>query len=56
MGTYQGQPSAGHEGMTIGLGYFRDEKKLSFLWLLALPLTRKKIRNLINPVGKENNS
>ena len=56
MGTYQDQPSAGHEGMTIGLGYFRDEKKLSLLWLLILPLTRKKIRNLINPVRQEKNS
>ena len=27
MGTYQDQPSAGHEAMTIGLGYFRDEKE-----------------------------
>ena len=56
MGTYQNQPSAGHEGMTIGLGYFRDEKKLSLLSLLILPLTGKKIRNLINPVREEKNS
>jgi sterol desaturase/sphingolipid hydroxylase (fatty acid hydroxylase superfamily) len=56
MDTYQDQPSAGHEGMTIGLGYFRDEKKLSLLWLLVLPLTRKKIRNLINPIRPEKNS
>jgi sterol desaturase/sphingolipid hydroxylase (fatty acid hydroxylase superfamily) len=56
MGTYQDQPSAGHEGMTIGLGYFRDEKRLSLPWLLILPLTRKKIRNLINPVRQGGNS
>jgi sterol desaturase/sphingolipid hydroxylase (fatty acid hydroxylase superfamily) len=56
MGTYQDQPLAGHEGMTIGLGYFREEKKLSLLWLLLLPLTKKKIRNLINPVRQEKNS
>jgi len=55
MGTYQDQPSKGHEGMTIGLGYFRDEKKLSLPWLLIMPLTRKKIRNLINPVMNERN-
>jgi sterol desaturase/sphingolipid hydroxylase (fatty acid hydroxylase superfamily) len=56
MGTYQDQPSQGHEGMTIGLGYFRDPKKLSLPWLLVLPVTRKKIRNLINPqnVGEKN--
>lgn len=56
MGTYQDQPSAGHEGMTIGLGYFREEKKLSLLSLLTLPLTKQKIRNLINPVRQEKNS
>jgi sterol desaturase/sphingolipid hydroxylase (fatty acid hydroxylase superfamily) len=56
MGTYQDQPSAGHEGMTIGLGYFRDEKKLLLLSLLILPFSRKKIRNLINPVRQEKNS
>jgi len=49
MGTYQNQPSQGHEGMTVGLGYFRDSKRLSLPWLLILPITRKKIRNLINP-------
>ncbi len=56
MGTYQDQPSQGHEGMTIGLGYFRDPKRLSLPWLLVLPVTRKKIRNLINPqnVGEKN--
>jgi len=56
MGTYQKEPSKGHEGMTIGLGYFRDPKRLSLPWLLVLPVTRKKIRNLINPqkVGEKN--
>jgi sterol desaturase/sphingolipid hydroxylase (fatty acid hydroxylase superfamily) len=49
LGTYQEQPSEGHKGMTIGLGYFRDSKLLALPWLLVLPLTRKKIRNLINP-------
>jgi sterol desaturase/sphingolipid hydroxylase (fatty acid hydroxylase superfamily) len=49
LGTYQEQPSEGHKGMTIGLGYFRDSNQLSLPWLLVLPLTRKKIRNLINP-------
>jgi sterol desaturase/sphingolipid hydroxylase (fatty acid hydroxylase superfamily) len=49
LGTYQKEPSEGHEGMTIGLGYFRNPKRLSLPWLLVLPLTRQKIRNLINP-------
>lgn len=49
-GTYQEEPSEGHEGMTIGLGYFRDPERLSLPWLLIMPLTGRKIRNIINPV------
>jgi len=37
-GTYRAQPAAGHEGMTIGLEYVRDERKAERLhWMLALP-------------------
>jgi len=36
-GTYRAQPAAGHEGMTIGLTQFRDAKRLTLPWLLALP-------------------
>jgi len=36
-GTYRNQPAAGHDGMTIGLSQFRDPKRLTFPWLLALP-------------------
>ena len=37
LGTYRAQPAAGHEGMTIGLGYFRDPRHLTLPRLLLLP-------------------
>ena len=37
LGTYRGQPEAGHQGMTIGLSQFRDPKALTLPWLLILP-------------------
>jgi sterol desaturase/sphingolipid hydroxylase (fatty acid hydroxylase superfamily) len=37
-GTYRAQPRDGHEGMTIGLEQFRDERVADRLpWMLALP-------------------
>jgi sterol desaturase/sphingolipid hydroxylase (fatty acid hydroxylase superfamily) len=37
-GTYCPQPTAGHEGMTIGLEQIRDEQRADRLhWMLALP-------------------
>jgi sterol desaturase/sphingolipid hydroxylase (fatty acid hydroxylase superfamily) len=36
-GTYRAQPAAGHEGMTIGLSQFRDERVDRLHWMLALP-------------------
>jgi sterol desaturase/sphingolipid hydroxylase (fatty acid hydroxylase superfamily) len=36
-GTYRNQPAAGHEGMTIGLSQFRDERVERLHWMLALP-------------------
>jgi len=41
MGTYMAQPSDGHEGMTIGLRQFRDQKKLGLFSVLSLPFTGK---------------
>jgi sterol desaturase/sphingolipid hydroxylase (fatty acid hydroxylase superfamily) len=35
--TYRSQPDAGHEKMVIGLSQFRDQQRLTILWLLALP-------------------
>jgi sterol desaturase/sphingolipid hydroxylase (fatty acid hydroxylase superfamily) len=38
LGTYRAQPAAGHEGMTIGLSQFRDERRADRLhWMLVLP-------------------
>jgi sterol desaturase/sphingolipid hydroxylase (fatty acid hydroxylase superfamily) len=37
LGTYRAQPAAGHEGMTIGLEQFRDERVERLHWMLALP-------------------
>jgi sterol desaturase/sphingolipid hydroxylase (fatty acid hydroxylase superfamily) len=38
LGTYRAQPAEGHEGMTIGLEQFRDERRADRLhWMLALP-------------------
>jgi sterol desaturase/sphingolipid hydroxylase (fatty acid hydroxylase superfamily) len=38
LGTYRAQPAAGHEGMTIGLSQFRDERRVERLhWMLLLP-------------------
>ena len=38
-GTYRSQPSAGHEGMTIGLTQFRDLRVERLHSMLALPFT-----------------
>ncbi len=40
-GTYRAQPVAGHEGMTIGVSQFRDAKRLTLPWMLALPFIGK---------------
>ena len=38
-GTYRARPAAGHEGMTLGLGQLRDERRANHLgWMLVLPL------------------
>ncbi len=42
LGTYRGQPRAGHEAMTIGIITFRDPKRCGTLWsMLALPFVGK---------------
>jgi sterol desaturase/sphingolipid hydroxylase (fatty acid hydroxylase superfamily) len=37
LGTYRAQPEAGHEGMTIGIGQFREPRYLRLHWLLIQP-------------------
>jgi sterol desaturase/sphingolipid hydroxylase (fatty acid hydroxylase superfamily) len=42
LGTYRAQPRMGHEGMTIGLGEFRDKKRCTtLLGMLAIPFIGK---------------
>jgi sterol desaturase/sphingolipid hydroxylase (fatty acid hydroxylase superfamily) len=38
-GSYRDQPAAGHQGMTIGLAQFQDQRRQSLPWMLALPFT-----------------
>ncbi len=47
-GTYKAQPEAGHEGMTIGLGRYRDPKRLTLLRLLAMPFVGRPAGHPIN--------
>ncbi|MBW1734180.1 MAG: sterol desaturase family protein [Deltaproteobacteria bacterium] len=52
-GTYRSQPAAGHRGMTIGLSQFRDPKRLTLPWMLALPFVGKPGSYSINGWGRE---
>jgi hypothetical protein len=38
-GTYRNQPAAGHDGMTVGLSQFRDERVERLPYMLALPFS-----------------
>ena len=40
-GTYRAQPEKGHNDMKIGLANFRDPKKLTLPWMLAIPFLGK---------------
>jgi sterol desaturase/sphingolipid hydroxylase (fatty acid hydroxylase superfamily) len=37
LGTYRSQPAEGHEAMAIGLSQFKDGRRQTLLWVLALP-------------------
>jgi sterol desaturase/sphingolipid hydroxylase (fatty acid hydroxylase superfamily) len=39
-GTYRDRPAAGHDGMTIGLVQFQEEKRQTLPWLLMLPFRK----------------
>src|SRR5262245_19339652 len=53
-GTYRARPAAGHEGMTIGLEQFRDERKADRLhWMLALPFVGRPGDYPVNRRGEE---
>ncbi len=47
-GTYRDQPIEGHARMTVGLAQFREPKKLTLPWLLALPFIGDTGRQPIN--------
>ncbi len=47
-GTYKPEPEAGHEGMTIGLSRYRDPKRLTLPWMLAMPFLGKPAGHPIN--------
>jgi sterol desaturase/sphingolipid hydroxylase (fatty acid hydroxylase superfamily) len=49
LGTYRDQPAAGHDGMTIGLAQFQEERRQTFPWLLLLPFRGGVGRN---PIGR----
>ncbi|MBI4849651.1 MAG: sterol desaturase family protein [Nitrospirae bacterium] len=53
LGTYRAQPSAGHSNMVIGLSQFRDAKRLTLPWMLALPFIGDTGTYAINQRGKE---
>ncbi len=48
-GTYRSQPAKGHLEMTIGLDQYKDPKKLTFPWLIALPFIGKMGRYPLTP-------
>jgi sterol desaturase/sphingolipid hydroxylase (fatty acid hydroxylase superfamily) len=53
-GTYTSQPAEGHEGMTIGLEQFRDEKQADRLhWMLLLPFVGRPGENPVNRQGAD---
>lgn len=38
-GTYRAQPAKGHDGMTIGLTQYQDQRRQGLVWMLLLPFT-----------------
>lgn len=52
-GTYRDQPSAGHEGMSIGLTQFQGVKRQTLPWMLVLPFRGKGGEYPINRRGRK---
>ena len=48
-GTYRSQPAKGHLEMTIGLDQYKEPKKLTLPWLIALPFIGKMGRYPLTP-------
>lgn len=54
LGTYRDQPADGHEGMTVGLSQFRDERRVGRLhWMLLLPFFGRVGDYPVNRRGRE---
>jgi sterol desaturase/sphingolipid hydroxylase (fatty acid hydroxylase superfamily) len=53
LGTYRAQPAEGHEGMTIGLEQFRDERVERLHWMLLLPFVGRPGDYPVNRRGAE---
>lgn len=53
LGTYRAQPASGHDGITIGLAQFRDARRLTLPWMLALPFIGDAGSYAIGRWGKE---
>jgi sterol desaturase/sphingolipid hydroxylase (fatty acid hydroxylase superfamily) len=51
LGTYQAQPAAGHEGMTIGIEQFRDPRELRLHRMLAQPFRSRLGNYAINRIA-----
>ena len=49
LGTYRDRPAAGHDGMTIGLAQFQEERRQTLPWLLLLPFRGRAGRY---PIGR----
>lgn len=45
LGTYRAQPADGHEGMTIGLSQFRNDRVTWLHWMFALPFVPERVEN-----------
>ena len=56
LGTYRDQPAAGHQGMTIGIAQFRNPRRLTLPWMLALPFIGKTGEYAIGRHGREPNT
>lgn len=52
-GTYRPEPAAGHKDMVIGLSQFRNAKRLTLPWMLALPFAGDPGAYAIDQRGKE---
>jgi sterol desaturase/sphingolipid hydroxylase (fatty acid hydroxylase superfamily) len=53
LGTYRSQPVRGHEGISLGLSQFQDERVEQLHWMLALPFIDRLSNNPATRCGDE---